>query len=351
MKQLFFIAAMLISIASTAQSQTCATVTQLSTTYTTGQVSFRLTRKDCGDDNSKHRSRVWVFVDYRTVNANGSKGAWTRATINGEPGTFITGNASAETVTLTLGGVPDKFDWCAFASDYPPNATYVGTDKVTFKGTPPFYVTYAGNPNTVGTFYEKTNQTLTGTAASLTDATYNPDGFITPATVAVSGCNGATFTLTSAGFANPTTYSVGGKIWSAPVTATPCRSKTSVQNSNSATDCRGCASCVGDLFTWCMVMTYANILCPSPWRVPTIAELGVITYANTGLLGPSYGTADRCGTGGVDLPNSYTQLLYSGTINGGVGGNGFYRQVCGSRCDWNGANEARCYAIGLRCVQ
>jgi len=360
MKKLFFFAAMLISIAATAQSQTCVTAKQVSANYNAKQVTFDLTWTACNGTN--HLYRVWIFVDYRDATGT-TKGTWQRALINGTAaGTFINGSAGTQRVTLTLANtLPAKFDWCAFATDYPPNAT-MSNNTYTLKGTPPFVIN--------GT-YTTSARTYTGNyITKITDATRNPEGIIR-----VPGCDGATFTLTSAGFANPTTYNVGGMIWSAPVTAAVCSNKTTMQSNTSASDCRSNPGYDGDYFTWCMVMTHAPILCPSPWRVPTeqdfvnldVALGGTGVYrTNATNISKFFATSGTAGQFWGGQKNGFTQcggtiaqsgqgvigVWYSATIgatgypcNLHVGDIGTEHRV------YPCAGNYMCFGFGLRCVR
>jgi hypothetical protein len=63
------------------------------------------------------------------------KGFWLQGT-SGSSGSY---NA---TVTVTLSNVPARFSWCAYASDYPPNAVETG-GVYALRGTPPFIITTA----------------------------------------------------------------------------------------------------------------------------------------------------------------------------------------------------------------
>jgi len=64
------------------------------------------------------------------------------------------------------------------------------------------------------------------------------------------------------------------QIWSGAVTATNCDKTTfsggSADNFNA--DCRSNSGFPGDLFSWCAVVRFADILCPYPWRVPTVQD-------------------------------------------------------------------------------
>ncbi len=198
-KKLFFIA-MLVSIAAAAGAANCVTTRQVSANYTAKQVTFTLTWTGC-DDAQQHNKKVWVIVEYRTVNGS-TKGAWTRATISGatvtgatyeagsSSGFYVTGN-NGETawVTATLGNTTNSFDWCAYALDYPPQAI-MSNGAYTLKGTPPF---------TINGFTElgATQKTYSGGCINtVTDKTGHPAGtVINPAftTGSVSGSSTVAF--------------------------------------------------------------------------------------------------------------------------------------------------------------
>jgi hypothetical protein len=158
MKKNLFLFAMLASVV--ASAQTGITVTPVSATYTgTPTVQFRVSWAN-SSRNTTHNSKVWVFVDYRTITNNVPSGSWTRALISGTP-TATSGTPSRETgndngfwlqgtsgssgtynttVTVTLSNVPAKFNWCAYATDYPPNIASVNGGTYTLKGTQSFQI-------------------------------------------------------------------------------------------------------------------------------------------------------------------------------------------------------------------
>ncbi|MDR1680331.1 MAG: hypothetical protein LBS12_00895 [Prevotellaceae bacterium] len=100
-------------------------------------------------------------------------------------------------------------------------------------------------------------------------------------TITVTGseynCNLANITLGTVGFVSDVLDTVNGVILSAPVTASYCN-KTSYNGGSNVdgpfnADCRkGDDDACGHYFSWCMVKHYADVLCPSPWRVPTHAD-------------------------------------------------------------------------------
>jgi len=170
------------TFACTGFTQTCVTAKQVGVNYTTKKVTFKLEWSSC---TGTHNYKVWVFVDVRPEISPNVKGAWTRAKIthsdvgtpyseNGEApyiGVWVTGSSyTSQTVTLTL-DTPyyDKFDWCAFATDYPPNVT-LDKGTYTFKGTPQFVTSHQPVP---GKTIVKNNLTVDA-GTTFTDATGCP---------------------------------------------------------------------------------------------------------------------------------------------------------------------------------
>jgi len=199
MKKIFFFLAMTAFCGQLqAQTGSCVTATQVGTNYADTTVTFVLTWKEWCSNTTTHLNRVWVFVDIQPVDeVTGEKGAWTPASFTGTPnvvnatsltvadntrGFYVTSNNNqSATITMQIHNAPAKFNWCAFATDYPPNVsapinvpTNAGT-IYTFKGSPPFVVNgVAQNANT-----------YSGTLISLTDATGCPGRI---------GCDAATHT-------------------------------------------------------------------------------------------------------------------------------------------------------------
>jgi hypothetical protein len=182
MKKLFFFFAMLVGI--TASAQTGITVMPINADYPNQTVRFSVSWLNSSRTGT-HNSKVWVFIDYRTVMNNVPSGSWTRALISGTP-TATTGTSSLETgndkgfwlqgtsgssgtynatVTVKLSGVPAKFNWCAYVTDYPPNAT-INNGTYTLKGSSPF---------TINTSITESGKTYSGVCiTTLTDATGCP---------------------------------------------------------------------------------------------------------------------------------------------------------------------------------
>ncbi len=172
----------------------CVSTTQVSANYQTQQVTFKLTWTGC--NGTTHLNKVWCLVDFQPVDVLGNKGAWQRATVSGTPtvtngtytagnttGFYVTGvNGQSATVTVKLGNVSGMFNWCATATDYPPNLQFPSSteiNKIVLHGTPPFVLTDSGGSvTTIGnanpyTFYNTQNKIY----AIITDRTNCP-GFV-----------------------------------------------------------------------------------------------------------------------------------------------------------------------------
>jgi uncharacterized protein (TIGR02145 family) len=181
MRTKFFFFAMFASVMASAQ---VTYVEPVGANYTSKTVSFRVWW-NAGSRDATHLSKVWLWVDYITVNTNNttSGNSWTRALVSGTPtttagtvaretgndkGFWLTGNASTSysaTVTVRLDVTASQFNWCAYVSDYPPNVSFNNV-TYTFKGTPPFTL-LASN----GALQTLTGTTLTASALTVTPAT------------------------------------------------------------------------------------------------------------------------------------------------------------------------------------
>ena len=232
-KHVFF--SLLFLAALPAFGQNVVRVAQIDADYSVPSVTFRVYWEGGIPDNNSHLDSVWLFVDYQPIASNGSPGAWTAATLTNPsataPGTVVTGSLNgrgfylrgtldpsfSSTVTVTLAGPTpgERFNWCAYASDYPPNATE-GAGHYVLHGTPPFIIN--------GSTTEPTRQ-YAGCITSLTDATGCP-GIVPPPT-AITGfsvsastlCAGESVTLEAAA-TGATHYSFNnGQSWISATTA------------------------------------------------------------------------------------------------------------------------------------
>ncbi|MDR3185086.1 MAG: hypothetical protein LBT49_06760 [Prevotellaceae bacterium] len=191
-----------------------AVVTPLSVDYDRQQVTFRVAWSGTAANN-----RVWVWVDFCPV-AGTSPGTFAKAVISGATATagsidpaslngrgfYVTANPS--TVTATLSNAVGRFNWCAYGSDFPPNAVDDGSGGYDLKGTPPFIVTTAA-----GTVEVNANTYSGGTITALTDAT---------------GCPGI----------------LCGKDGEAPGLLNCCATGTMNCNGTCLTNCNSCAGCI-----------------------------------------------------------------------------------------------------------
>jgi hypothetical protein len=90
------------------------------------------------------------------------------ATVSGNTrGFYVTANPS--TVTATLDNATGKFNWCAYGSDFPPNARDNSSGGYDLKGSPPFIIT-----TSTGTTEVKDPNYSGGVITALTDATGYP---------------------------------------------------------------------------------------------------------------------------------------------------------------------------------
>ena len=191
MKKIFFLFAMLVSVVASAQRTTPVTIKNTKVDYSTKTITFDLSWK--GND-ANHRDDVWVFVDIQPVTGV-TKGDWTPATLVPNATTVTSGsgnqyssltytsvsgntrgvwvNGSAATTTNTFNATvevtlastaPAKFNACAYATDYPPNAASYSGGTYTLNGTQSFIL----NDTPI------TGNQYSGSINSLTDATGCP---------------------------------------------------------------------------------------------------------------------------------------------------------------------------------
>jgi uncharacterized protein (TIGR02145 family) len=181
MKKIFFLFAMLASVAVSAT----VTITPISTDYSTKKITFKV--EWTNTPIAPYNNRVWIWIDFCPVNGvapqsfstatitslakTGGNGTITNITTRGFFIEYGATNAGT-TVTATLSNAPSgKFNWCAYGSDYPPNVT-LDKGTYTFKGTTNFIVNSHAQPITTKTI-AKTNLTVTS-SSTFTDATGCP---------------------------------------------------------------------------------------------------------------------------------------------------------------------------------
>ncbi|MDR0582539.1 MAG: hypothetical protein LBG31_06220 [Prevotellaceae bacterium] len=189
MKKLFFLFAILASVAASAQST--VQITPVSATYTTTPtIQFKVSWTNQSTDN--HRNKVWIFVDFQPVISPTQKGNWQPATITGtvqktagtvseqsNRGFFLEGTATnfSATVTVQLSNTGAQFNWCAYASDCPPNIGDYNNGTYTLRGTPPFTLKDASGVTQPVPDKTIAQSALTITPVTMTDATGCPGYF------------------------------------------------------------------------------------------------------------------------------------------------------------------------------
>ncbi|MDR2358864.1 MAG: hypothetical protein LBD87_03565 [Prevotellaceae bacterium] len=266
MKKIFFLFAMLTSLAASAQRTTPVTIVNTKVDYSTKTVTFDLSWK--GSD-ANHRNEVWVFVDIQPVTDVNMLGSWSPATLvpsattitagsgnqysslthtvvsGNTRGVWVKGTSSATTSTfnatvkITLAPVtPAQFNACAYVTDYPPNIASVSSGTYTLKGTQSFILngtTISGNK-------------YTGSVNSLTD----PTGC--PGCIAIRDFN---FNSSSVSIpCCPNLAAVGGY----------CRDLVA----DNASTFTGCGLEVSNEY---LSGVHITMTCPSGWRFPTHTEI------------------------------------------------------------------------------
>ena len=206
MKKLFFLFAMFVNVAASAT----VTVTPLSTDYANNEVTFKVAWTN--SPTAPYNNRVWIWIDFCPVagtipaasfstatisnpTKTGGNGTITNATARGFFIEYAAANAGT-TVTAVLSTASGKFNWCAYGSDYPPNATITSTGYQ-LKGTPPFSITYNNGSSTV----TDNNTFNSGCINTLTDATGCPglvDALSAPTnSTNASRCNAGTVVISA----------------------------------------------------------------------------------------------------------------------------------------------------------
>ena len=356
MKTILLFFALLASIAANAAVK----VTPLSANYSAvpPTVTFKV---EWQNTTIPYNNRVWVWVDYCPVTSTtpatsfstatvssptktGGNGTITGATTRGFFIEYANATNTGTTVTAKLSNASGKFNWCAYGSDYPPNAVING-NSYTLKGTPPFVV----NDATLGAGVTSYSG---GCITSITDATGCPGIFPIPTTTLLSTntttiCRGASAVLTaSASGANSYSFD-NGSSWQTATTKTvspttttdytlKVRSSAGCVSSDSksitvtvdqrgnrdAAPNSGCCSGLTVVGSYCRDLTADNALsacnlewkksaytlpsdysssahnCPSGWRPPTYANY--VCVINGGLWNNSYmagAASDKITTG------------------------------------------------------
>ncbi len=327
MKQIFF-SLFFATLAYTAFAQYKVTVSSTSGSYSMSKtVSFNVSWTNRLE--GKYNSKVWILIDYSVPGS----GVWSRATVTavnagssgstvtaGGRGFWLQGNSGAysQKVTVTLSGVPAKFNWCAHVSDCPPNVT-VASGGYTFHGTPPFtLIASNGITKQIVTGKTLSAASLTIAPTTLTDATDCPGVFCI--------YNGNDLYIDATHLCQ--LRSTGAKNWEAWIKDSRdanlyriVQLPTSVGNQWwMAEDLR--LATTGEV--WCSppplvgrfyTVAQAQTVCPTGWRLPSEAELNRLrdnfgmpalkltgaTYWGDGTSHPAYSAADGTDTYGFSL--------------------------------------------------
>ena len=180
----------------------------------------------------------------------------------------------------------------------------------------------------VGTFYFfviVTNSVLDNGGTKTATATSNVATVVITLPILPNGCNQNTpgwgESLGTISFATNNTWRVGNQIWSDAVQTTVCSSRAPSGmpdfswgnwlgvDMNFNANCRSNPGQRGDLFSWCAVVRFADLLCPYPWRVPTREDFVALDLA----LGGEGGADGRYRN--VEVRNKYLNV-WGGTYSG-----------------------------------
>jgi hypothetical protein len=206
----FFLLLPLWGMGGSSVAQVSVTITGTTYSASTSQVSCIVSWT--ATSSTPYNNKIWVIADYVKVQGASTVAPWSRATVTAVSrmagagmvstapeannlGFWITtpgGNGSVTvTATLDLPAGVAQFNWCAYAFDYPPNATVKAGGGYDLHGTPPFTVNGEKLAGGVTTFGAGTCIT------SITDATDNPAGIPPPAFSAGSITTASTTTAPS----------------------------------------------------------------------------------------------------------------------------------------------------------
>jgi hypothetical protein len=231
--------------------------------------------------------------------------------------------------------------------------------------------TVAGLPSGVSGAWASNVYTISGTptshgTSSYTVTTTNDNGCTNAKatgniTVPLpAGCVPKTLNLGTVGRTNSNTYTRNGITVAAPVTATYCDKATYAGGSSGVyqVDCRNNTNNdYGHLFSWCMVVQYADKLCPSPWRVPSRNDF--CYYAEKGNECTGYSDDIKSGMegwllGGCSEPDGVLAhtgsigLYWSATAQNSTDAYNPYLYSTGYILP---GNYGKGYGLSLRCVR
>jgi hypothetical protein len=289
-------------------------VSNLATDYAAKKISFTVTWTA-----APYNNQIWVITDYIKVENATTVGGWSRATVTAVTKTAGTGSATTATgnlgfwlntsgssgsanvtATVSLASGVDKFNWCAFALNHPPQAVIKATGGYDLKGTPPFTVNDVPLAATATTYGAGTCIT------SLSDATNNPTSVLPdPPAITLTSANSSQtvtagsaiaqikYTTTNATGATPSNLPTGvSGAWSSnvyTVSGTPTSSGT-YNYTVTTTNSNGCANAsasgtIAVLPTGCK---------PSTFELTGVGFANSATYTRNGITLSAPVTVTTC---------------------------------------------------------
>jgi uncharacterized protein (TIGR02145 family) len=311
---------------------------------------------------------VWVFVDYNkngvmerlpVTSATASAGTVTKVPGN-DKGVWVAGNARSAgsfsatvrlfTTVSSVGGA------CAYASNYPPVGEYSSdAPMLSFTGTPMYDIQLAKSGG--GSVTVRSGDTV------LLPCDYTVTSF-TDATGAPGQLNGTPFNNGSIPqyAASTRTWTVGSQVWSDAINIPECDHDAYTQ---STTDpyCRS-ATVSGKkwyYYNWTYVNKNKNILCPSPWHVPTKDDFIALDKAFGGS------GVTRSGVALSWITEHYIEAwgaAFNGWVGGGAGsvldyysmdetadGKGIYLEIYASGSVRPNMEYSKSLGVNVRCVK
>jgi hypothetical protein len=415
MKTKFFFFAMLASVVASAQST--VQITPISATYTSSPtIQFKVSWTS--QTTANHRNKIWVFVDFQPVISPTQKGNWQPATVTGtvqktagtvseqsNRGFFLEGTITnfSSTVTVTLSDVTGKFNWCAYGSDYPPNAT-MNNGTYTLKGTPPFIInttitengkSYSGvcitsltdktgcpgiinnnfSPGSISTASYSNCVNVSGTATTIATSPTGSGNYNYQWTVSFNNGTAATISgATAATYSPPATATAGTYRYMRQVKDVLCntafansagtitRTVIALSTRDQTVGC-GCASgliAVGgycrnltadeaSTYTGCGIeikkravhTTYTAYTCPTGWRLPNETEVTCL-YNNQNSLSLNWDSGDH--TVWFLNPSTTCGTSYCGGNPGGLTNN-VIKSFDGRYCSGTLFTVGSCYRV------
>jgi hypothetical protein len=241
-----------------------------------------------------------VTYSVTVTNANNCTSTAATGTITVYP-SFTAGAITSGASTITSGSTAPTIASTTAASGGDGTIPYqwrrAGTSAATYANNTATFSTSASSATTgTHTFTRWAHDGACNTAWTQSSNSYVLT--VNPTAITYTNCTTPSLTLGTVGFTSSSTYALGTQKWSSPVTVTYCN-KTTYSVPTSApysSDCRSNGS-YGNLFSWCMVVQYAAVLCPSPWRVPTLTDMQYVSSNfSSGWGGTNGGYCDNIGT-------------------------------------------------------